>query len=553
MKAVAPISRGAVVTARVAIVVACVLAAACISATAFGAGPEVKSWYPAGGQRGSTVEVTASGNYPEWPVQTWVSRAGVTLAAETDKGKIKAAIAADAAPGLYWIRLYDPRGSAAPQPFIVGTLAEVNEQEPNDEPAKPQAVSQLPVVVNGQLGATGDVDVFAVPLQKGQILLASLEAHETLGSPLDGVLQIVAPRGNVLAFNHDQHGLDPQVEFAVPADGTYFVRLFGFPATPNSTIGLAGSPQCVYRLTLTTGGLIDYPWPLAVTRGRETRVELVGWNIPDALRTILVRPEASPAEIFDPQLAGIATIAVEPHDTIAEIEPNDASQPQPIGMPVSVTGRIENQNDVDVYSFAAKKAEPLVFEVESRALGYPLDAVLEASDSTDKVLIRVDDTDGARDAVLVFSPPEDGVFRIAVSDLNHQGSSRHVYRLRATKAEGDFEVTTDAEAYQVTAGKPAEITLTIARRNGFAEEIAFKATGLPDFVTAAPAQSAGTGDSAKTVKLTLNAGAGAFSGPIHIVGESTGASKLTRTAVALIPGRAARTSDLWLTVVAAPK
>jgi hypothetical protein len=155
--------------------------------------------------------------------------------------------------------------------------------------------------------------------------------------------------------------------------------------------------------------------------------------------------------------------------------------------------------------------------------------------------------------VLVFSPPDDGMFRIAVSDLSHQGSSRHVYRLRASKAEGDFEISADAVAYELATGKPTEITLTIARRNGFAEAIAFKATGLPDFVTAAPAQSEATGDSAKTVKLALNATAGAFSGPIRIVGESTGAGKLTRTAAAVIPGRTARTSDLWLTVVPAAK
>ncbi|HEV3136509.1 MAG TPA: PPC domain-containing protein, partial [Pirellulales bacterium] len=304
----------------------------------------------------------------------------------------------------------------------------------------------------------------------------------------------------------------------------------------------------------TTGPWVDYPWPLAVTLGRETRVELVGWNIPDALKTVLVRPEANPAEIFDPQMPGIVTLAVEPHNAIAEIEPNDASKPQPIELPATVTGRIENRRDVDVFIFAAKKGEPVVFRIESQALGYPLDAVLEIHDSTGKVLTRVDDTDGTRDGVAEFSPPEDGSYRVAVSDLNRQGGPRHIYRLRASKAQADFEVTTDAQAYEVTAGKPTDITLTINRRHGFAEEIAFRATGLPETVTAAPAQSGATGDSAKTVKLALSARDGSHSGPIRIVGESTGPSKLARTAAGAIPGHTARTSDLWLTVVpGAPK
>ena len=515
------------------------------------AGPEVRSLLPAGGQRGTSVEITASGNFPKWPVQGWVDRPGVTLIAASDKGKLSAAISADASPGLYWLRVYDAYGASAPQPFIVGTLGEIVEQEPNDSPQKAQTLAMSAVVVNGRLGAARDADLFAVGLQKGQTLVASLEAHETLGSPFDGVLQLVSPRGNVLAYNHDQHGLDPQIVFAAPLDGRYLVRVFGFPSTPNSTVGLAGGDPYVYRLTLTTGAYVDYPWPLAVTLGRETRVELLGWNIPDSLKSVLVKAEGPRSEIFDPQLANVVPLAVEPHNTLVEVEPNEPATPQPIELPVTVTGRIESRRDVDVFSFAAKKAEPLVFQLESRSLGYPLDAVLEISDAAGKSLARVDDSDNSRDCVLAFSPPDDGPYRIAVSDLTRQGGPRHVYLLRATRAPADFEVTADAHAYVLTAGKPTEITLSIARRGGFDEAIAFSVAGLPDFATAAAPQSTAQGDSAKTVKVTLSTAGGAFSGAIHVECHSAGASKMVRTAAAAIGGHNARTSNLWLTVVPA--
>jgi hypothetical protein len=517
-----------------------------ISPSARAAGPDVTSLMPSGGQRGTSVEVTATGNFPTWPLQTWVDRPGVMIAASGDRGKLTAVIAAEARPGLYWIRFHDANGAAPPQPFVVGTLPEIVEQEPNNTPQKAQSISLPAVVVNGRLN--GDADLFSVPLKKGQTLVASLVGNETLGSPMDSVLQIVAPGGSVLDYNQDYHGLDPQIAFVAPADGSYLARVFAFPAKPNSTIGFAGGDSYVYRLTLTTGPFVDYPWPLAVTLGRESRVELVGWNIPSALASTVVRPEGETAEIFDPQLGNVVTLAVEPNPTLVEAEPNDAAMPQKIELPVTVSGRIEKRGDVDVFSFDAKQGESLVFQVQSRSLGFPLDAVLTISDAAGKVLSSVDDVGASRDPELAFSPPADGAYCIALNDLNHQGSPRHCYRLRATKAQSDFKVTADAHAYTVLAGKPSDVTLSIARQGGFAEEITFGVTGLPEFVTAAPAVSAAQGDSAKTVKLTLNAGEGKFSGPIRIVAQATGASQRRHVAGAAIPDNTARTNDLWLTV-----
>ncbi len=515
------------------------------------AGPEPRSLLPAGGQRGSTVEVTASGKFPKWPVQTWIDRAGLAITPGADKGKLSIVVSPQAVGGVYWLRLFDADGAAAPLPFIVGTLPEVLEQEPNSSVSKAQTLSSSAVVVNGKLGANGDVDMFAVPLQAGQTLVASLEGHETIGSPVDSVLQILSTRGHVLAYNHDQHGLDPQIVFTAPTAGNYLVRVFGFPSTPNQTIGFAGGDQYVYRLTVTTGPFVDYPWPLAVTRGRETQVELFGWNIPNPLKSLLLRPTGERAEIFDAQLANVASVAVEGHETIVEVEPNGPASTQPIELPITISGRIDSRRDVDVFSFSGHKDEALTFQLESRALGYPLDAVLEVTDAAGKSLARVDDVGQRRDAVLAFSPPADGQYRIAVSDLNHAGSSRHVYRLRATKTQPDFDVTADAHSYVVTPGKPTEITLTVDRRNGFDEDIALAVGGLPPFVTAPPTVSAGKGESAKVVKITLTATAEAFSGPIRITCESPDPAKRSHLAEFTLAAQIARTSDLWLTVAPA--
>ncbi|HEX3727031.1 MAG TPA: PPC domain-containing protein [Pirellulales bacterium] len=514
-----------------------------------GAGPEATSLLPSGAQRGTTVEVTAGGKFPKWPVRTWIDRAGITVTPESEKGKLSFAVAADAAPGVAWLRLYDADGASAARPFIIGTLAEIVEREPNNTPDNSQSLAGSALVVNGCLQTAGDVDVFGVTLQKGQTLVADLDAHETLGSPVDAVLQILAPSGKtVLAYNHDNRGLDPRIVFVAPSDGQYLVRVFGFPATPNSTIEFAGGSQYAYRLTLTTAGFVDYPWPLAATAGQESRLELFGWNLPETLKSITVQPHGEAAEIFDQHLANMARVAVEPHPTLTEVEPNDTAKPQPIELPTTVTGRLEGPQDVDAFAFAGHKGQLLVFQVESRALGYPLDAVLEVIDSAGKSVAKVDDIGNERDPKLIFSPPDEGTYRLTVCDLNRQGSSRHVYRLRAAQVTRDFGVSTDAQAYVLTLGKPLEITLTITRENGFDEAIAFTVAGLGTMMSCAPVQSTPQGDAAKPVKLILNATDGTFSGPIQILGESQGVSKLSRKASVAITGHNAKTTDLWLTV-----
>jgi hypothetical protein len=540
---------------RRGILTACALAAAAAmsGSAARSAGPEVRSLLPSGGQRGTAVAATFNGNFPTWPVQAWSDAPGMSFAPAEKKGEVTITITADAAPGTRWLRLYDAAGVSEPVAFVVGTLAEVVEKEPNNSARQAQAVPAAASIANGRLAAGGDSDHFSVPLAAGQTLVASLAAHETLGSPLDAVLHVVSPTGHQLAYNHDQRGLDPEIVYTAPAEGSYVVRVFGFPSTPNSTIGFTGNDRCVYRLTLTAGAFVDYPWPLAATRGRETAVELVGWNIPDSLRSIKIMPEGEQATISDPRLANVATLLVEPHETLLESEPNEASGPQALPLPATISGRIERSGDVDLYRFEAKKGEALSFALESRALGYPLDGVLEITDEAGKSLAKVDDVASGRDPLVAFSPPADGAYRVLVSDLNRQGSARHVYRLRATRPVAAYEVAADAHAYTVSPEKPAEITLAIDRQNGFGEEIGFAVSGLPEFVSAAAATSGATGEGAKTVKLALTSTGGEFSGPIRINATATGASKLARTATAATGVPPARIADLWLTATGAKK
>src|SRR5262249_10583750 len=129
-----------------------------LGSSALAAPPELKHLFPPGGGRGQVVEVTASGSFERWPLEVWADEPGVVFELGSEKGKLTARIAPDALPGVRLVRFYDESGASAPRPFVVGTLPEAVESEPNDEPGKAQDVKALPVVVNGRLGKRGDVD-----------------------------------------------------------------------------------------------------------------------------------------------------------------------------------------------------------------------------------------------------------------------------------------------------------------------------------------------------------------------------------------------------------
>lgn len=514
-----------------------------------GAPPKLPSLFPAGARVGTEVVVTTAGSFDRWPVQGWMSGRGTSVTAAKEKGQWTVKIDPGAVPGVRWLRLFNEDGASSLRPFILGTLPEVLEQEPNDQLRAAQAVA-IPAVVNGVLSRNGDVDGYAVALKRGQVLIAALEAYSTLRSPIDASLQIVSARGFVLAQNDDTHGFDPQLVFPVPADGTYIVRTFAFPATPNSTIGFTGGSDDVYRLTLTTGGFVDHAVPLAVTASKPTTVQLFGWNLPPAATrlTLAPGPEDETVTVYHPLLANTLEVPVQPLPVATEQEPNDRAHPQPLVLPVCLTGRIDPPGDIDGFSFVARKGERLTFRVESSALEYPLDPVLRLRDGSGKLLEEVDDSSRRRDPELRFTAPAAGSYRIEITDLYGAGGLRYVYRLTAGPPIADFSLAVALDRFALAPGKTLDLPVTIRRHEGFAQPIDIIATGLPGTVRAAAARSEAMGESAGTVQLRLTAGPEPVSGAFQVIGKSVGPDLRFHRATAPIEGFEATTPDLWLTV-----
>lgn len=502
------------------------------------AAPNVTHLFPAGGQRGTTVTVAAAGTFPAWPVKVWASGKGVAATAGKKKGEWTVVIAADASPGVYWLRAYDDTGGGNLRPFVVGSLPEVNEKEPNDSPGFAHKLAG-PAVVNGRLQKRGDVDCFSVEAKKGQTLVASLLANQTLRSPMDGVLQVLSADGFVLEQNNDFNGLDPLVAYAVPKDGTYVVRVFAFPQVPDATIGHAGGENYVYRLAVTTGGFADHALPLAVPRARPGKVRLVGWNLPEASRPVEVPRADGETALVVPGVCNPVRVRLEPHETYDDTAGGVKGALAP---PFTVTGRLPKRESAAAYAFTARKGQALTAQAEAQALGFPLAPVLRVLDSRGKQLARAEPAKLHADVELTFTPPADGTYRVEVRDLYDEGGPRHLFRLRVVRPGARVGLSVSSDRFTVTPGKPLEVPVQMTRQ-GVAGEVEVVAEGLPAGVAAKVARK-----DARSVTLMLTAEKGAASGAFRIVGRTKAGSWVARAALKELGDQ---TTEFWLTVARA--
>lgn len=207
--------------------------------------PYPTSIFPAGGRRGSQVQVELAGpNVPPGIRQT-------------------VSVPADDRFPLQSVSLDGPLGAVHELPFVRGDFPESVEQEPlslagaaeQDETSRGRdtaAELALPSTVNGRFDRLGDEDWFRFHLKQGQGVLLQTEAQRLLGSPVDTALEVHDASGKLVAENddgamfggqclHDFVSADSRLLFTAAAEGDYFVRL-------RDQTG-AGGPLAVYRLT----------------------------------------------------------------------------------------------------------------------------------------------------------------------------------------------------------------------------------------------------------------------------------------------------------------
>lgn len=468
-----------------ALFVALVVAIASTAAFAQLPAPRLYALSQAGGQAGTTFDISLASAVDTDDARTLVfSHPGITavpktLPAAAGKtpvkldGQFTVTIGKDVPPGVYEVRVAAAMGITNARAFVVGDLAETKDPGGNRsiEAAAPLAPN---TTINGTFTAR-QLNYYKLALKQNQRILLDCKA-ERIDSRGNAVLTLTAPNGKEIARQRAGNGLDPLIDFTAPADGDYLVTV--------NDLTFAGGEQFFYRLTARTGPYIDYVFPPAGLPGSKTKFTLFGRNLPGSAKSDqmsldgialealtveidipadrvgrseidqLVLPAEAATDAFvyrlsSPQGSSNAVrIGIASAPVTLETEPNDdPAKAMKVSIPCEIAGRFLPRADRDWFTFEAKKGEVLWIDVYAQRIGVPADAVLliqqvKKTDKGEEVkdLQSIDDSAdkpdprlpaGTEDPSLRFVVPEDGVYRIGVRDQYASGKAdpRRVYRL----------------------------------------------------------------------------------------------------------------------------
>lgn len=448
--------------------------------------PRLLTTMPMGGQVGTQVEITLSGEHLDDAKELVFSDARLSAtpklnaAGQPEANKYVVTIAADCPPGVYETRVMTRLGLSSARIFNVGKLTETVRTQPN---TKLDAAMALPLnsVCNAVI-TNRSVDHYTFEAKKDQRIIADC-ATRGIDSKLDAVVIIADALGRDLLVERRGGVLD----YTIPADGKYVIKVH--------ELTFKGGQDYFYRL-----GLWEQPTGTPIVRQPGSRtVNSFSWP-----------PVGLPEQ---PQLA--------------EAEPNnDGKKAMKVTLPCDISGNFFPAADVDLFEFDAKKGEEWWVEVASERFGLPTDSAVLVQQVTttadgDKLTDIAELADvpspvkvssngyaydgppydaGTADVLGKFVVKEDGLHRLQLTDLfgGTRNDARNRYRLVIRKAAPDFALVAWAQHMELRNGDRAALSKPMSlrggatmaleviafRRDGFNGDINLTMSGLPEGVTA---------------------------------------------------------------------
>ena len=470
------------------------------TATAQQPAPQLLSVFPPGAKAGDTVEVTCSGHGFDGSEKLLFSAKGFTAEPSgtipatknpqpgqpTSGVKFKVSVPKDAS-GTLDVRVVGKTGLSNPRAFVVSSMSDVTETEPNSDVGQAQKID-LETTVNGVISTPTDVDYCTFKAKKDQYI--SVYCRTTsIDSKMQADLMAVGPDGKPLASNSRFRGGDAFLHFKAPADGDYLVRVAQFAYT-------TGGYDHFYRLTVTTQDCSEAVSPPVTTDKYAT---VSNW---------VISPSAAMIDVFELPLFGPLAnpFLVRENTRILDNEKNNtAATAQEVKLPCDIAGRILKKNERHWYSFGAKKGEVWTLEVFADRIGSPVDAYYILTDDKGKVITEQDDgpdtlspnqfyTKSDDPGRYKFTVPSDGTYKVMVStrEAGVQFGVRDQYVLRIAKENPDFRLavmpmsTHIPDAGTLPKGGAVVFTVFVFRFDGFNDAIELSAANLPKGVKCPP-------------------------------------------------------------------
>lgn len=183
-------------------------------------------------------------------------------------------IANDAPIGVREIRIVGKNGASTAWPFEITDVDDTVEIESNNLPESATTI-ELPIIINGVVNSGGDEDFFTFEGTKDDRCVFNVKAYRYNNISqqfFNPTISLFDDQGKELARSNGFYSLDPLIDFTLPEDGTYFLRI--------RDLLYRGNPDSVYRLTCGVVPYNTYIYPTGGTIGNTIKTTIGGENLP---------------------------------------------------------------------------------------------------------------------------------------------------------------------------------------------------------------------------------------------------------------------------------
>ena len=184
-------------------------------------------------------------------------------------------IAPDAPIGVRELRIVGKNGASTAWPFEITNVPDAFETESNNHPEAATLI-ELPIIINGVINTSGDQDYYTFDGIKGDRCVFNVKAYrynKISQQFFNPTLSLFDEQGKELARSNGFYSLDPLIDFTIPEDGKYFLRI--------RDLLYRGNPDSVYRLMSGVVPYNTYIYPTGGKIGGKIQTKIGGENLPE--------------------------------------------------------------------------------------------------------------------------------------------------------------------------------------------------------------------------------------------------------------------------------
>lgn len=410
------------------------------------------------------------------------------------KMKVNFTAAAEAMPGVRDVKIATPTGVSTVGQLVVVSDAVVYEDGNNNtrDAANPLT---LPATVCGVIEKNEDVDYFSFNVEAGAQLTFHCRCSRLqdrihdMQRHADPMITIRNAMGGTVAASDNFYFGDPFLGVTFDRAGEYFLEI--------RDVRYHGNTYWEYAVEVSDRPFVSNIYPMGLTVGQETPVEIVGSHLPESRTANVTLPLDSPPGPAWTRLnlSGSASNPVAAYAThlataLETADDNNAPQSgQSVSIPGGINGRIAESSDVDCYRFEAKQGEAFTFEVRARRYQSSIDPYIRLLNADGKQLAENDDLKDmkrsfADSRIENWKVPADGTYTLEIRDMHLRGGGSFVYFIEATRAVPHFRLYADTDKTLLAPGSNGVLFVQVERKNGFTGEVQLRVDGLPEGVEA---------------------------------------------------------------------